>query len=193
VIIHITQGLADRFNLKMADELPKEEKAPALDYLKNRKWDSLISWGAKGFHFRNISCVQMLNFASKLSFFAFNVETGTPEMLGHIMWQYLDEIYSDDEEMKKALEKYFKQNAYTVYTPLTDKAATASLNKNEQIFTNEEKMSQFIENGTLLSRKLNWEYNKGYLVARIVSGKTEFIVPADRFKDLIINRFGKEE
>jgi len=193
MIFHITQGLIDKFDIKTVAYLPDEERRPAESYLKLKRWDPLTAWGIKGFNFRGVSCFQMLNFASKLAFFAFNVDEGTPEMFGRIMWEYLGEIYRDDAQMRFALNKYFTENRYTIFTPLKDKPATASLQANERMFTNEEKMSTYIQDGVVQTKKLNLEYNKGYLVARVVGGKTEFIIPADRFKDIVMTRFGKEE
>lgn len=191
MVFHITQGLADKYAITMADKLPKEDRASAMYLLKIKKWDPLTAWGVKGFDFRGVTCFQIMNFASKLAFFVFNVDKGNEEQFGRIMWEYLSMLYEDNKEMMAALEEYFRQNRYSVYTPLLDKPALASLVSNERIFTNGDKIEKFIEKGVLQTKKLNWEYNKGYLVARVVGGRTEFIVPADRFKDLLLDRFGQ--
>lgn len=190
MVFHITQGFANRFNLTMADALPAEEKVSAMHLLKIKKWDPLVAWGIKGFDFGKYKCFQMLNFATKFSLFVFNVEDGSVENLGDIIWEYMNVIYAGDEEMLAALEKYFTVNRYSVFTPLLDKPSLASLVRNEQMFTNLEKLGKYVDGGVLQTKKLNTEYNKGYLVARIFRGKTEFIVPADRFRQLVIERFG---
>ena len=192
MIFYITQGLAEKFNVAMVDNLPEEEKVPALHLVNTRKWDHLTAWGIKGFNFRGFDCIQILNFASKLAFFAFNVPNGSQELLGKIMWEYLAMLYGDDAEMMQALERFFNMNRYTVYAPLEEKSALASLGSNEKVFTNEAKMATYIDDGVLLTKQLNYEYNKGYMVARTVRGRTEFIVPADRFKGLVMERYGEE-
>ena len=193
MIFHITQGLAEKFNITIADKLPEDEKVAALHLIKTKKWDHLTAWGIKGFNFRDYDCIQILNFASKLSFFAFNVPNGSQELLGKIMWEYLAMLYDGDGEMMEALEKFFNKNRYTVYTNLTEKTSLASLVNNEKIFTNEAKMGMYIKDGVLHTKKLNMEYNRGYMVARVVRGKTEFIVPADRFRELVMERYGEED
>ncbi len=193
MIFHITQGLADKFAITMADKLPEGDRVPAMQLLKIKKWDPLTAWGIKGFDFRGVRSFQIMNFATKLAFFVFNVDRGNEEQFGMIMWEYLKVLYGEDKRMMEALEEYFSQNRYSVYTPLVDKPALASLVSNERIFTNQERIKKYIQNGVLQTSKLNWEYNKGYLIARVVRGRTEFIVPADRFKEILLERFGKGE
>lgn len=190
MIFHITQGLAKKFNITMAEQLPQEERVAAMHLINTRNWDHLSAWGIKGFDFGSYRCFQMLNFTTKLGFFVFNIDSSDAAVLGHIMWEYMSMLYEGDEQMQQALERYFKLNRYSVYVPLLDKPALASLLNNERIFTNMEKVGKYIDNGVLQTRKLNLEYNKGYLVARILGGRTEFIVPADRFRQVIMQRYG---
>lgn len=193
MIFHITQGLADKFAITMADKLPEVDRVPAMQLLKIKKWDPLTAWGIKGFDFHGVRSFQIMNFATKLAFFVFNVDKGNEEQFGMIMWEYLNVLYGEDKRMMEALEEYFSRNRYSVYTPLVDKPALASLVSNERIFTNQERIKKYIQNGVLQTSRLNWDYNKGYLIARVVRGRTEFIVPADRFRDILLERFGKGE
>jgi hypothetical protein len=70
----------------------------------------VTTWGAKLFYFDHRKCLQICNFASKLTVVLVDIKKSDLEFVGDYIACYLFEIYSDDKIMTVLLERFFNEH-----------------------------------------------------------------------------------
>ncbi|QOV18188.1 hypothetical protein INP51_09040 [Blautia liquoris] len=69
MIIYATKQTFERYKLKLPKELTPPINQIAEAVIENESGDKILEWGAKLFYFDKRKCIQVVNFASKLTLF----------------------------------------------------------------------------------------------------------------------------
>jgi len=189
MILYITKKTKDRFNIPLYSELTDELELLARNILVKEQ-DDIFKWGVKIFYFDRRKCLQIMNFASKVSIFLIDIKVKDVKEISNMLAHYLKIIYEDDLEVVELLERYFKETPISFFDTLKDRSVIGSLNHNERYFLEGGyRLYDFIENGTLHTIRLNKQFNFRYIVGKKSNGKTEYIVPGEEFKKMLSQRY----
>ena len=189
MILYITKKTKDRFNIPLYSELTDELELLARNILVKEQ-DDIFKWGVKIFYFDRIKCLQIMNFASKVSIFLIDIKVKDVKEISNMLAHYLKIIYEDDLEVVELLDRYFKETPISFFDTLKDRSVIGSLNHNERYFLEGGyRLYDFIENGTLHTIRLNKQFNFRYIVGKKSNGKTEYIVPGEEFKKMLSQRY----
>lgn len=189
MILYITKKTKDRFNIPLYSELTDELELLARNILVKVQ-DDIFKWGVKIFYFDRRKCLQIMNFASKVSIFLIDIKVKDVKEISNMLAHYLKIIYEDDLEVVELLDRYFKETPISFFDTLKDRSVIGSLNHNERYFLEGGyRLYDFIENGTLHTIRLNKQFNFRYIVGKKSNGKTEYIVPGEEFKKMLSQRY----
>lgn len=189
MILYITKKTKDRFNIPLYSELTDELELLARNILVKEQ-DDIFKWGVKIFYFDRRKCLQIMNFASKVSIFLIDIKVQDVKEISNMLAHYLKIIYEDDLEVVELLDRYFKETPISFFDTLKDRSVIGSLNHNERYFLEGGyRLYDFIENGTLHTIRLNKQFNFRYIVGKKSDGKTEYIVPGEEFKKMLSQRY----
>ena len=189
MILYITKKTKDRFNIPLYSELTDELELLARNILVKEQ-DDIFKWGVKIFYFDRRKCLQIMNFASKVSIFLIDIKVQDVKEISNMLAHYLKIIYEDDLEVVELLDRYFKETPISFFDTLKDRSVIGSLNHNERYFLEGGyRLYDFIENGTLHTIRINKQFNFGYIVGKKSNGKTEYIVPGEEFKKMLSQRY----
>lgn len=189
MILYITKKTKDRFNITLYSELTDELELLARNILVKEQ-DDIFKWGVKIFYFDRRKCLQIMNFASKVSIFLIDIKVKDVKEISNMLAHYLKIIYEDDLEVVELLDRYFKETPISFFDTLKDRSVIGSLNHNERYFLEGGyRLYDFIENGTLHTIRLNKQFNFRYIVGKKSNGKTEYIVPGEEFKKMLSQRY----
>ena len=189
MILYITKKTKDRFNIPLYSELTDELELLARNILVKEQ-DDIFKWGVKIFYFDRRKCLQIMNFASKVSIFLIDIKVQDVKEISNMLAHYLKIIYEDDLEVVELLDRYFKETPISFFDTLKDRSVIGSLNHNERYFLEGGyRLYDFIENGTLHTIRLNKQFNFRYIVGKKSNGKTEYIIPGEEFKKMLSQRY----
>lgn len=189
MILYITKKTKDRFNIPLYSELTDELELLARNILVKEQ-DDIFKWGVKIFYFDRRKCLQIMDFASKVSIFLIDIKVQDVKEISNMLAHYLKIIYEDDLEVVELLDRYFKETPISFFDTLKDRSVIGSLNHNERYFLEGGyRLYDFIENGTLHTIRLNKQFNFRYIVGKKSNGKTEYIVPGEEFKKMLSQRY----
>ena len=191
MILYATKETFERFNLKLPDEM-SDPLIGALSQavIESESGDRLLEWGAKLFYFVRRKCIQVVNFASKLTFFLISIKLDDLPELGNLIAEYLMNLYADDAEMEKRLKLLFKEYPVVAFSKLKDKSVIATLNHTQRYYLDDGyRLGDYIENGIMQSRKINRDINRDWYFTEKVNGKTEYFQSADKFRELLMKRY----
>lgn len=189
MILYITKKTKDRFNIPLYSELTDELELLARNILVKEQ-DDIFKWGVKIFYFDRRKCLQIMNFASKVSIFLIDIKVQDVKEISNMLAHYLKIIYEDDLEVVELLDRYFKETPISFFDTLKDRSVIGSLNHNERYFLEGGyRLYDFIENGTLHTIRLNKQFNFRYIVGKKSNDKTEYIVPGEEFKKMLSQRY----
>ena len=189
MILYITKKTKDRFNIPLYSELTDELELLARNILVKEQ-DDIFKWGVKIFYFDRRKCLQIMNFASKVSIFLIDIKVQDVKEISNMLAHYLKIIYEDDLEVVELLDRYFKETPISFFDTLKDRSVIGSLNHNERYFLEGGyRLYDFIENGTLHTIRLNKQFNFRYIVGKKSNGKTEYSVPGEEFKKMLSQRY----
>lgn len=185
MIIYTTKLLRDRYKLKMPEEYTVNRDIVEM-VLERERGNRMLEWGAKLFYFDRRKCIQLSHFASKFTIFLCDINVKELSHIGDLICSYFYNIYSDEEKTLERLECFFKSAPIVCFDKLTDKSAISTLNRTQLAFAMDGyRFYSYIENGTLKTYKLNRDVNEHWVCTQIINGKTEYIVPKDRFRELL--------
>lgn len=191
MILYITKKTKDRFNIPLYNELA-EELQIFVKEISKLETDIIFKWGVKIFYFDKRKCLQIMNFASKVTVFLVDMKVKDIKEISNILAHYLKIIYEDDKEMCKLLDEYFEETPISMFDMLKDRSIIRSLNYNETYFLEDGyRLYDFIKDGTLHTIDLNKQYNLMHIVGKKVDGKIESVVPGSEFKKLLEERYKK--
>jgi hypothetical protein len=192
MILYATKQTIERFNIKMPYEMHPISEASSNQVIKEQQGDPLLEWGLKLFYFDRRKCIQAMNFASKLTIFLIDVKVSDIGYIANSIALYLFDMYKDDQCMVQLLEKLFSQYTLCAFSKLTDRSIISSLNRNQMVFAYDGNLFfDYLENGVLQTRRINYDVNFKWIVTKSIAGKTEYIYPGEYFKELVNDRYRK--
>ncbi len=195
MIFYATKKTVERYKLPMPEDFQDSQARQLVSaVMAAEQRDRLLEWGCKIFYFDGRKCIQVVNFASKLTFFLVDVKMKDREFISNTIAHYMFDLYEGNKEMTALLERFFAEHPITVFAKLTDKSAIASLNHMETGFLMDGyRLYDYIEGGILHTRKLNKYVNQQYPVTLKNDGKTNYIFPAEQFEKLLKARYTKKK
>ena len=193
MIIYATKKTIERYDLPMPEEFTPPMDRFVEIYFERESGDRLLEWGAKLFDFDRKKCIQLVNFASKLTLFLFDIEYGDMGDIGNKIADYLYEIYKADEEMTSAIEKMLKSSPIFIFEKLKDRSAIATLNRTQSNFADDGyNFYRYIREGILHTIELNQFVNFDWFFTMTENGKTEYFFPAEKYREIVMERFGEK-
>ncbi len=195
MIFYATKKTVERYRLPMPEAFQDPQTQQLVSaVVAAEQGDRLLEWGCKIFYFDGRKCIQVVNFASKLTFFLVDIKMKDREYISNTVAHYMFDLYEGNREMTALLERFFAEHPITVFAKLTDKSAIASLNSTERYFLMDGYLLyDYIEGGILHTRKLNKFVNQQYPFTLKINGKTEYIFPAEQFEKLLKARSAKKQ
>lgn len=191
MILYVTKETFERYKFTM----PENFSDPlvglmAQSVLQRESGDRLLEWGGKLFYFDRRKCLQVVNFASKLTFVLADIKMEDREYIGNIIAEYMFRLYEGHKKITQYLERLFKEHPMTCFSRLKDKSAISTLNRT-QAYELEDgyRLGDFIWDGILHTVELNNKINRKWLFSQKIDGKTEYIYPAERFEQLLCERY----
>lgn len=190
MILYATTQTIQRYKLKMLNELSPEMYSLAFATIKRDTGSMLREWGIKLFYFDGKKCLQAVNFASKFTLFLFDIKVDDLENLGSLMAQYMLDLYAEDAVMTKCLIRMFEQDQFVAFAPLKDRNMIATLNHTQSDYAFDgERFWDYIENGTLHTRKINQDINWNYFFTYKAIGMKDYYFPAELFRELVVKEY----
>ncbi|MDF7639290.1 hypothetical protein PT285_07735 [Lactobacillus sp. ESL0791] len=192
MIIYATKQTFDRYKIKEPAKLrpPVNELAQAV--IKAEAGDELLEWGAKLFYFERKKCLQLVNFASKFTLFLFDIKMDDMEELGEYIKTYLLELYKDDAQMIAALNKMFAASPILCFDRLKNRSIIATLNHTQLDYADDGyAFYDYLRDGVLHTVEINKRVNFEWIIRMKVNGKTDYHYPGERFRKIVLARFGK--
>ena len=187
MIIYATKQTMERYGLP--DDLHPEGNVVPI-FAGRDVANPLREWGAKLFYFDRRKCLQVCNFASKFTIFLFDLKKEDIDLIGELLGFYLFELYSDDEEMKLAIIELFGLKPAVYFSKLTDKRIIATLNSTQRTFAADgDYFYRFIEDGVLDTMEINRRFNFDYIITDKIGGKTQYFMPNERFRELVLAEY----
>lgn len=191
MIIYATKLTFERYKLKLPADLAPPINRIAQAVIENESGDRLLEWGAKLFYFDRRKCIQAVNFASKLTLFLIDIKAADLVNIGNLVAHYLLELYKNDRQMTKALEKLFEENPVTCFAKLTDKSAIATLNTTQLGFAADGyRFYDYIRDNILHTLEINHDVNFDWMFTMKNSGKTDYFLAGEKFRELVLGRYG---
>lgn len=109
MIIYLTKETRERLNIPLTSEMKTDMKLLAEKVIEKERGDNLLEWGAKLFYFDRRKCLQIVNFASKLTLILIDIKVKDIGDIANIMAMYMFEIYKQDPLTTKLLERFLKR------------------------------------------------------------------------------------
>ena len=190
MIIYATKQTIERYKIVLPQDMHSSIREMALATVQKESGDRLLEWGAKLFYFDRKKCLQVVNFASKLTLFLFDVKVDDLAGVGNAIAQYLLDIYSNNAMMTKLLKRFFDDYPVVAFDRLTDKSAIATLNHTQLTFADDGyRFFDFIKNNVLQTRKINKKVNFDWIFTEKKDGKTDFFYSGVKFERLLKERY----
>ena len=191
MIIYATKQTLERYNLKALLNIKATDQKLIEDAKNNEIGDKLHEWGAKLFYFEKKKCIQVVNMASKLTLFLFDIKVNDLPHIGELISHYLFVLYKDDEQMLKSLKVMLNDKTDVCFFKISDRSAIATLNTTQAQFTQDGyTFYEFLVDGMLQTHKINKTINTDYSFTMKVDNKTEYFYAYDKFKEVVIDRYG---
>lgn len=192
MIIYNTKETRERYNLTPIEKMSETLREFNQAILDKESGDELLEWGAKLFYFDRRKCLQVVNFASKFTLFLIDVKVDVFSNIPNYMFEYIFDIYKDDKLMTKCLKEMIDKHPFCTFSKLTNRSIISILNQTESSFANYGyRFYEYIENGIMQSKKINRDINRDWIFSKKNGKDTEYFCSADKFRELVINRFNK--
>lgn len=190
MIIYLTKESRERLNIPTTSEMKTEMKLLAEKVIEKESGDKLLEWGAKLFYFDRRKCLQVVNFASKLTLILIDIKVKDIADIPNIMAMYMLEIYKNDALTTKLLKRFFEENPFVAYSALKDRSIISTLNHTQLTYLHDGyRLYDFIENNIMQSKKLNYKINFDWIFTDKVDGKTDYFVSGEKFAELLKKRY----
>jgi len=195
MIIYCTKKTIERYKLKMPHELSNIFlRETAKKVIELESGDGLVEWGIKLFFLDGRKCLQVMNFASRLSVVLPDFKMDALPYLGNAIAERLLELFSNKTDMKPLLERLFEEHFAAVFSNLTDRGVISQLNRNQLDFFDDGWWRQFIRDGVFHSKELNRFLNYEHIVRRPGTkgwSANSHSYTGPEFERLLRERYGK--
>ena len=190
MIIYAAKQTVDRYEMTMPENfMDLITKSVVQNTYDLEKDNSILEWGAKIFYFDGRKCIQVCNFASKLTFVLIDIKKSELEIVGDLIARYLLELYAGNKKMIKLLKRMFNEHPVCLFAKFTNKKIIASMNSFQLTYIDTESIYyNSIENGILKTIDINKKINKELYVARYdVGGKKNIFSRLINLKNYLPN------
>ncbi len=193
MILYTTKATFEEYQLKMPQDLSHQNRIMAQRVLGRETGDKLMEWGVKLFYFDGRKCLQVVNFASKMTLFLFDIPLEEIAYVGDMIARILLLLYKKNAAMVRALKRMFEEHPFASYTRLTDRSIIATLNTTQRQFAwDGNRFYQYIRDGVLHSLDIDREVNYEYCFSWKVNGKREYFLAGEEFQKLVLARYSKQ-
>lgn len=177
------------YKLDQYKKLSKELKAIDHKLRESEGKDSFFQWGFQIFYYKNLKCIHMIHYASYFHLILFDIK----DMKGivDLMFSYLFTLYEDNEEMAIALKKMFNDNRIFMFDALKNEKIQKVLRKDETEIL--DLIPSYIHEETLDTVKINHFFNFERETKSMDKGTLISIQPSEYFKEIVMDRYLKEE
>lgn len=190
MLFYATKQTIERLKIKMPNEMQLFSEIALNQVIKEHQGDELQEWGLKLFYFDRRKCIQVMNFASKLTILLIDVKLEDVGFIPNRIAHYLLDLYKDDKTMVDLLDQFFNQHSLCVFSKLTNRSIISSLNHNQTTFLNNgDTLFDYLKNGVLHTKKINHDINFKWLVSKTINGKLRYILAGEHFKELMMERY----
>ena len=174
MIIYVTKETFERYKFKMPEDFSDPiVGAVANAVLQRESGDRLLEWGGKLFYFDRRKCLQVVNFASKLTFVLVDIKMDDRKYIGNIIANYMMGLYEGNKKMTHLLERFFKEHPAVSFSRLKDKSVIAILNHTQAVYLLDGyRLGDYIRDGILHTVELNNDINRKWLFTQKIDGKT---------------------
>ncbi len=193
MIYYATKETMKIFKLKTPEDL-HPSISPLVQAIKQKEVGRRIyEWGCKAFLFDGRNCLQIMHFETKLVIYLIDWKQDEIEFAADAVAEYLMDMYQEDKQMQEALKRFFASACYVVFDKLTDRSMITCMNSMLNRWAMDGyRFYDYIDNGTLYTRKINRDVNK-MPATLTVNGKKEWIIPYDYFAQTIKERFSAKK
>lgn len=158
--------------------------------IEKESGDRLLEWGCKLFYFDRKKCVQVVNFASKLTIILVDVKVGDTYVIMARIAMYMFDLYSGNKKMTRLLKRYFSDSPMGVFSALKDKSIISTLNRTQMYYLDDGYMLyDFIKDHVLQTRELNKDINLNWIFTQTVDKKVDYFTGAEKFEELLKARY----
>ncbi|MGM9646823.1 MAG: DUF6933 domain-containing protein [Eubacteriales bacterium] len=191
MILYVTKQTLEYYQLKMPEDfIDPVAGSIARTVLEREGGDRLLEWCGKLFMFEDTNCLLVSNFASKLSIVLVDVKMEDRPYIGNMIAHYLLKLYEENRKMTILLKRQFDENPLTCFALLKDRSAISTLNHTQSDYLlNGYRLVDYIRDGILRTVELQHDINRKWLFSQKINGKTEYFYPADRFEQLLCERY----
>lgn len=191
MIFYATKKTFDRYKLISFEEIEINDCRIDKAEILSEKGNRLYEWAVKVFYVDGRKSLAVMNFASKLTIFIVDLKVDEVIHFADIIVYFLNEIYKDDYDMINVLlPKYLSETTFGVFAPLKDKSMISHVNCIVSDFAwDGERFFDFIKNGIMNTKEINRQVNFDFLVSDKIAGKVDYIYPAERFKELLTEKY----
>ncbi len=189
MIIYLTKKTADVYKVSMPEDFKnKELKNFVTRVIEEENGVDILEWGAKLFYFDRKKSLQLVNFASKLTIFIFDIKMKDFEDIAEILVNYLFKIYENNSKMLKYIEKYAQENRIVTISKLKNKSIISTLNHIEKDYASYgDRFYDYFEriNGKVILKTIdiNKDINFKYLFKE--NRKNEYFYAGEKFEELL--------
>ena len=188
MIIYATQKTRERLVLQTVNELSLPLRIFAQEVLKEGKGNELLEWGAKMFYFGGKKCVQLVNFASRLTLFIFNVTVNGVLDLGNRIADNIKALYKNKPNVIEKIEKMFEQHPAVCFEKLTNKSMITILNNNLLAF-DDRFYASFFPDKKVNPIKMTHFVNFNFPQKVTINGAREYVMSGEYFEELLLKSF----
>lgn len=190
MIFYATKETFERYKLKMPDQMPEPARPLVKAVIEMERGNSIYEWGCKLFYFDRRKCLQFIHFKTRLVIFLVDVKMADVEYAADMVAQYLFNLYKDDNDMQKALEKYFASAPIACFDKITNRSIITKLNHIQSDWAwDGYRFYEYIRDGILHTKEINRDVND-YPFSTKESGKEECHIPYKYFAEVIKQQFG---
>lgn len=194
MILYATKQTTERLRLPLYDGRQTSKNPFSNEIYTVQNGDPLVEWGMKLFYFNRKKCIQVMNFSSKFALLIYDLRVEDAHSIPIIVAQYLIELYRDDLRMLTALRQYFIDYTPHIFMGLTNRSIISSLNRNQSDFAWDGQIFyDYIQDGVLQTIEINHRLNFGWFTSQKINGKTDYVLPGERFRTLILERYDNQQ
>ena len=190
MILYATKQTIDRYKLETTDTMPGLAGEMARQVAEQEENDCFLHWGMKLFYFDGRKCLMLLNRASKFGLVLPDFKKKDIAYIGDVIAHYLLQLYANDDEAIRCLMRMFKETRCCVVKPIKDRSFIAAVSHfyTDYLFSGY-LLQEYISDGILHSMRMNHNYNFNYLVPIVAEGEKKYLMPAERFRELLVARY----
>ena len=190
MIFYATKETLERYKLTTPDRISEPMRPYVKAVIEREQGNAIYEWGCKLFYFDRRKCLQMLHFKTRLVVFLVDIKVADVEHALDLVAYYLFNLYADDPDMKKALEKYLESSPIACFDRITNRSVITKLNQIQSNWAwDGQRFYQYIRDGILHTKEINRDVNDCPFSTK-ESGREEWHIPYKYFAEVIKKQFG---